>query len=298
MPPGVGAPTCCAEACPATSAAAAPAIALNVPNRIATPFLPPLRAGARPAALYADVSVATEDFPRRAPEGNATPRAPARRRIPSRPRCRAARNGPRGFLDEPHTLLNAVSRGPAPRPVAARASRAGRPGIDPRPCPAHLPTASSPAAGAPMSDRFRPFETRLDRDRALAVLREATAGADDGELFLERRRAESLAFDDGRLRTASYDAGEGFGLRAVAGEVSGYAHSTEISEAALKRAAETARLAARAHGAEASMSAPPAATNRRLYDDVDPMEGPDFAARAGHLAELDAYARDREPKVV
>jgi TldD protein len=149
-----------------------------------------------------------------------------------------------------------------------------------------------------MSDRFRPFETRLDRDRALAVLREATAGADDGELFLERRRAESLAFDDGRLRTASYDAGEGFGLRAVAGEVSGYAHSTDISEASLKRAAETARLAARAHGGEASLSAAPPATNRRLYDDVDPMEGPDFAARAAHLAALDAYARDTEPKVV
>ena len=90
--------------------------------------------------------------------------------------------------------------------------------------------------------RFRPFETDLDPGRALAVLRDATAGADDGELFLERRRAESLHFDDGRLKTASYDAAEGFGLRAVRGETAGYAHSTEISEAALKRAAETARL--------------------------------------------------------
>ncbi|MEL6211259.1 MAG: DNA gyrase modulator, partial [Pseudomonadota bacterium] len=75
--------------------------------------------------------------------------------------------------------------------------------------------------------RFRPFDTHLDEARALAVLKEAVAGADDGELFLERRRSEVLAFDDGRLRTASYDAGEGFGLRAVSGEVSGYAHSTE-----------------------------------------------------------------------
>ena len=62
---------------------------------------------------------------------------------------------------------------------------------------------------------FRPFETMLDRDAALARLRDATAGADDGELFLERRQSESLVFDDGRVRTASFDAAQGFGLRAV-----------------------------------------------------------------------------------
>ncbi len=78
-----------------------------------------------------------------------------------------------------------------------------------------------------MSDtHFSPFETNLDREVALKTLREATAGADDGELFLERRRSEAMVFDDGRLKTASYDASEGFGLRAVRGEVVGSAHST------------------------------------------------------------------------
>ncbi|MEO1689235.1 MAG: DNA gyrase modulator, partial [Pseudomonadota bacterium] len=147
--------------------------------------------------------------------------------------------------------------------------------------------------------RFRPFDTHLDEARALAVLKEAVAGADDGELFLERRRSEVLAFDDGRLRTASYDAGEGFGLRAVSGEVSGYAHSTEISEASLKRAAATAQLAARANAGQAlDVAPPPDGTNRRLYTDASPMEGPDFGARIGYLSELDAYARAKDPKVV
>ena len=82
-------------------------------------------------------------------------------------------------------------------------------------------------------DPFRPFETNLDQESALAMLRDATAGADDGELFLERRRSEVLSFDDSRIRTASYDATEGFGLRAVRGEVAGYAHSTTIDEHAL-----------------------------------------------------------------
>lgn len=86
---------------------------------------------------------------------------------------------------------------------------------------------------------FRPFDSHLDETAALATLRAATAGADDGELFLERRRAESLVLDDGRIRQATYDASQGFGLRAVRGEVAGYAHSTEISETARRRAAPT-----------------------------------------------------------
>ena len=61
---------------------------------------------------------------------------------------------------------------------------------------------------------FRPFETDLDETRALAILRDAVAGGDDGELFLERSRSEILSFDDGRLRNAAYDSGTGFGLRA------------------------------------------------------------------------------------
>lgn len=65
------------------------------------------------------------------------------------------------------------------------------------------------------TDAFRPFETNLDQETALTLLREATAGADDGELFLERRKSEVLSFDDGRVKTASFDAAEGFGLRAV-----------------------------------------------------------------------------------
>ena len=85
-------------------------------------------------------------------------------------------------------------------------------------------------------DPFRPFETNLDQDRALSLVQEATAGADDGELFLERRKSEVISFDDGRIKTASFDASEGFGLRAVRGESAGYAHSPTIDEHALKRA--------------------------------------------------------------
>ncbi|MCL7463682.1 metalloprotease TldD [Phaeovulum sp. NW3] len=146
------------------------------------------------------------------------------------------------------------------------------------------------------AERFAPFDTLLDRDEALATLRAATAGAEDGELFLERRRSEALVFDDGRVKTASYDASEGFGLRAVRGEVAGYAHSTEISGAALKRAAETARLAVGDGGGV--MAPPPPGTNRKLYGDADPMADAPFAAKIDILREIDAYARGLDRRVV
>ena len=143
---------------------------------------------------------------------------------------------------------------------------------------------------------FRPFKTLLDRDAALSVLRDATAGADDGELFLERRRSESLVLDDGRIRTASYDAAQGFGLRAVRREVAGYAHSTEISEASLKRASETARLAVGDGGG--TMSQPPQGTNRTLYTDADPIAGAAFPVKVETLREIDAFCRELDPRVV
>ncbi|CUH75749.1 metalloprotease TldD [Tropicibacter naphthalenivorans] len=143
---------------------------------------------------------------------------------------------------------------------------------------------------------FLPFETHLDRESALSTLKTALAGAEDGELFLERRRSESLVLDDGRVKTASYDAAEGFGLRAVKGEVAGYAHSTEISESALKRASETARLAIGDGGGV--MAPPPAGTNRALYTDSDPIEGASFPVKVETLREIDAYCRDLDRRVV
>lgn len=143
---------------------------------------------------------------------------------------------------------------------------------------------------------FRPFDTMLDPGRAEQLLHAAVAGADDGELFLERRQSESLVFDDGRLRQASYDASEGFGLRAVRGETVGYAHSTTIDEHALARAVATARLAVGAGGGQPAPG--PLGTNRRLYMAQDPLEGTEFARRLDILREIDAHARDLDPRVV
>ena len=133
-------------------------------------------------------------------------------------------------------------------------------------------------------------------ERAREILSQALAGADDGELFVERSESESFLFDDGRLKSAAYDSGEGFGLRVVAGETAGYAHAAEIPEAALKRAAGSAALAKRGHAGVSAEG--PRATNAKLYGEDDPLASPAFSDKVALLQEIDAFARARDPRVV
>ncbi len=136
----------------------------------------------------------------------------------------------------------------------------------------------------------------FDVAKAADILASAAKGADDGDIFIERTRSESFVFDDGRLKSAAYDTAQGFGLRVVAGEATGNAHSAELSEAAIARAAETASSARR--GYSGSIADGPTPTNRRLYAQIDPTEAPDFGAKTNLLAEIDAWARAKDPRVV
>ena len=136
----------------------------------------------------------------------------------------------------------------------------------------------------------------VDPNRAQSVLDQALQGADDGELFVERSESESFLFDDGRLKSANYDSSEGFGLRVVSGETAGYAHASEISEAAIRRAADAAALAKQ--GRAGISAEPPRATNAKLYGEDDPLASPSFSDKVALLQEIDAFARGRDPRVV
>jgi TldD protein len=149
-----------------------------------------------------------------------------------------------------------------------------------------------------MADGTSPAQSaaELDWDAAARILRDAALGADDGELFVEDSRSESFLWDDGRLKSASYDATQGFGLRIVAGERAGYGHASVLDESALLRAADAAASVKLGH--EGVLDASPARVNRRLYADIDPIEAPYFTDKTALLAEIDAYTRARDPRVV
>lgn len=135
----------------------------------------------------------------------------------------------------------------------------------------------------------------LDRDDARRHLVRGLEGADDGELFLEYRQSEMLLFDNGRLKQATYDTAQGFGLRAVKDEAVGYAHASDVSEAAIARAADAVRAVK--GGYSGQFAAPPGRTNAKLYGDENPLDAPTFETKVRLLETIDAYARAKDPRV-
>ncbi|MDT7933551.1 MAG: metalloprotease TldD [Sphingomonadaceae bacterium] len=137
--------------------------------------------------------------------------------------------------------------------------------------------------------------TDLDPARIGGIVGDALIGCDDGELYLQHSVSEAFTFDDGRLKNASFDTAQGFGLRGVSGETTGFAHSNELSEAAIRRAAETVQIVRQGRGG--TMALAPARTNRQLYRGDDPLSVIPFAEKLALLERIDAAARARDPRV-
>lgn len=138
-------------------------------------------------------------------------------------------------------------------------------------------------------------ESDLEEATTVRLVEENLHGMDDGELYLESTQSESFTFDDGRLKSASFDSSQGFGLRAVSGESTGYAHSNELSHDAIKRAGKT--VAAIKTGSGDTMSEAPVRTNRQLYAPDNPLIGIDFDRKVSLLQEIDAYARAQDERI-
>jgi TldD protein len=145
------------------------------------------------------------------------------------------------------------------------------------------------------TDRIFFERAGLDRDQVTRIVGEALDGVDDGELFLEYCQSESIFFDDGRIRSASFDTAHGFGLRAVSGDATGYAHSSDLSEEAIRRAASAVQAVRSGH--QGTLAEPPAPTNRSLYTDENPLGENPFESKVKLLAEIDAYARKQDSRV-
>ena len=141
------------------------------------------------------------------------------------------------------------------------------------------------------------FFTRagLDRARVEGLVGESIGSADDGELYLEYTQSESLVFDDGRLKSASFDTAQGFGMRAVADEAVGYAHAGSLDESAIRRAGQTVQAVLAGHGGTAAEA--PIGTNSQLYVDDNPLSAVPFDEKVAVLQQIDAYARAKDKRV-
>ncbi|GFZ83425.1 metalloprotease TldD [Elstera cyanobacteriorum] len=155
----------------------------------------------------------------------------------------------------------------------------------------------SPAAALTESDSLFFSAAGLDRTATEAAVAETLRAVDDGELYLEYTQSESFSFDDGRLKSASYDTSQGFGLRAVLGETTAYAHASVLDLGALRRAGETVGAVRRGYAGTAALSAAPLPGGPALYSAANPLTAVGFDAKIALLQAIDAYARAKDPRV-
>ncbi|WP_058834300.1 metalloprotease TldD [Luteimonas abyssi] len=123
-------------------------------------------------------------------------------------------------------------------------------------------------------------------------------GVDFGDLYFQHSRRESWSMEDGIVKDGAHAIEQGVGVRAIAGEKTGFAYSDDIDAAALLAAAGSARAISRDGRAHAPLQVNARGRDRaRLYPALDPIEGLDSAAKVGALRDLDRLLRAADPRV-
>ena len=144
-------------------------------------------------------------------------------------------------------------------------------------------------------DKFFFTQTSLDQIRVQNILDKSLKGLDDGEIYFQYSLSENFAFENGHLKTSSFNTSQGFGLRGVLEDVTGYAHSNELSETAIREAAKAIRAIKTGH--QGKMAVGPSKTNRLLYNDENPLQEFEFPAKVGILQKIDSYLREKDPRI-
>jgi TldD protein len=133
-----------------------------------------------------------------------------------------------------------------------------------------------------------------DLDRLIGALH--SPAIDAADVYFQSSRAQSWVLEDGIIKDAGYNIDQGAGLRAIAGEKTGFAYSDELRLPALEQAASAARaIAGGGHQGRVRIGVAP--LTRPLYDPLSPIESMDDAAKVELLHRVDAEARRADPRV-
>jgi TldD protein len=137
----------------------------------------------------------------------------------------------------------------------------------------------------------------LDEQRLARVLDNVMGySVDYADLYFQLSRDESWSLEDGMVKDGTHSIEQGVGVRALAGEKTGFAYSDEIVLPALTEASQAARAIARA-GASTSLQAWHPSTGHQLYLPFDPLEGLSDAEKVRLLEQVDIEARRCDPRV-
>lgn len=122
------------------------------------------------------------------------------------------------------------------------------------------------------------------------------ASIDAADLFLQSTYEESWCFEDGMVKNADYSVEQGFGLRVISGEKTGFAYADEIHSDALKKAAKSARSIVHTHDAR-SMRRVTTNVATALYPHANPINSISEKTKVSLLRQLDQYTRDKDPRI-
>jgi TldD protein len=138
----------------------------------------------------------------------------------------------------------------------------------------------------------------LDEGRLTRVLGTLMGHAiDNADLYFQLAREESWSLEDGIVKDGSHSIEQGVGVRALAGEKTGFAYSDEIVMPALEEASRAARAIAR-QGATHSVQAWSARSGHRLYLPIDPLVTMNDVDKVSLLSRIDAETRRMDPRIV
>ncbi|WP_024890853.1 metalloprotease TldD [Luteimonas huabeiensis] len=133
-------------------------------------------------------------------------------------------------------------------------------------------------------------------DRAFSAL--LGPGIDFGDLYFQHSRREGWSMEDGIVKDGTHSIEQGVGVRAIAGEKTGFAYSDDLDPEALLAASASARAISRDGRALAPQRADAGRPARaRLYPAIDPVEGLDSAAKVEALRRVDRLLREADPRV-
>ena len=138
-----------------------------------------------------------------------------------------------------------------------------------------------------MSSFFK--NTDLDLHKAEKIVSETLNKCDDGELYLEDTKSESIVLDDNKIKSSNYTKDSGYGFRAINGDVVAYSHSNEISEKSLRNSSKN--LKSTLKNSEGTYNSEIKKTNQKFYNDLDPVDEKNLSDKIKILNEINEYSR-------
>ncbi len=137
--------------------------------------------------------------------------------------------------------------------------------------------------------------SELTFEKAKQIVDDTLQSCDDGELYLEDTKSETIVLDDNKIKSSDYSTDLGYGFRAVTGDVVAYSHSNEISDKSLKNSSQSLKSSLK--GKKGSYNIEIRNTNQKFYNDIDPVEEKSLKSKIDILNEINSYARSLDSSV-